>query len=363
MSTQIYLLDGTAKTLSLLDRKWMSDLGFHEPSDLETWLASCKDQLFSRKILWLARQDWPTDDQRSDIIGLSDNGDLVIAELKRARASELAITQVLAYADEYGRKTPERLAQLYFDHSQKTGATELIGKAASLSEAQSRISAHVGDNEVNRGQILLILAEGFEDKALAICDYLRGAITQATFSMELWQYGLYVLGEVDAAKKHVFVLEQVLPPPNVRAQIEAEREDAIARKYARDPERVGFIDDLVRYLNEKGIDARRAHSYVAVIRLDGRELWFNAPRWRLHPRIEIPDSLEADKASTPAGLNRGKDPNAGNWWLEFLDLDGNKLKFASGIGDRVLAVVKALKPVAEAPLSSSATPDGPQANS
>ena len=362
MSTQIYLLDGTAKTLSLLDRKWMSELGFHEPSDLETWLASCKDQLFSRKILWLARQDRPTDDQRSDIIGLSDKGELVIAELKRGQANELAIIQLLAYAAEYSLKTPAQLAQLYFDHSQKTGATELIGKAASLPDAESRISEHVRENaEVNQRQILLILAEGFEDKALAICDYLTRTIREATFLMELWQYGLYVLGEADAAKKHVFVLEQVLPPPSVRAQIEAKREEA--ERYARDPERVAFIDELVRHLSEKGMDARRLYNYQAAIRIHGRDVWFNAQRWLPHPRIVIPDSLEAAESSTPAGLKRGKDPNTSNWWLEFSDLDGNKLKFASEIADRVLAVVKALKPVADTPLGSSATPDGPQAKS
>jgi len=363
MSTQVYLLDGKAKALSLLDRKSMSGLGFREPSDLETWLASCKDQLFSRKILWLARQDWPADDQRSDIIGLSDKGDLIITELKRGEAGEWAVTQVLAYAAEYSRKTPAELTELYFEHSQKTGATSLISKAISSDDAQSRISAHVGAYEVNQSQILLIVAEGFDDKTLAICDYMTRAIGEATFSVELWQYGLFVLGEADAAQKHVFVLEQILPPPSVRAQIEADREDAKAQRYARDPERVGFIDELVRHLNEKGIDARRSYSYYAAIRFEGRELWFNAQRWRLHPRMEVPDSLEVDHASTPSGLIRGKDTGTGNWWLEFSDLDGNKLKFASEIGDRVVTVIKALRPMTEAPATSNPTSEGPQAKS
>ena len=268
MSTQAYLLDGKGKTLSLIDRKSMSELGFSEPGDLETWLASCKDQLFARKILWLARQDWPTDDQRSDIIGLSDNGDLVVAELKRGRASQSAITQVLAYAAEYGPKTPEQLAQLYFEHSQKTGATALIEKAASLNEAQSRISTHVGENEVNQSQILLMVAEGFEDKALAICDYLIRTIGEATFSVELWQYGLFPLPSGDDAKRHMFLLEQILPPPSIRAQIEAEREAAKGKKWARDPKRIEFMNQLVNYLGAKGIPLRRSYGYSGII---GRE--------------------------------------------------------------------------------------------
>src|SRR5579862_8193693 len=121
MSTQAYLLDGSAKKLSLLNRKSMSELGFTEPGDLEAWLASCKDRLFAREILWLARQDSPSDDQRSDIVGLADNGDLVVTELKRGMASESALTQVLGYAAEYKLRTPSQLAELYFEHSQKSG--------------------------------------------------------------------------------------------------------------------------------------------------------------------------------------------------------------------------------------------------
>jgi hypothetical protein len=317
--------------------------------------------LFARNILWLARQDWPTDDQRSDIIGLSNEGDLVVAELKRGRASDSAITQVLAYAAEYGFKTPEQLAQLYFDHSQKTGATELMGKANSLTEAQSRISTHVDDNEVNQSQILLILAEGFEDKALSICDYLTRTIGKATFSMELWQYGLYVLGDTGEAQRQVFVLEQILPPPSVRAQIEAEREDAKAKKYARDPERGAFIDQLVKHLDEKGIDARRSYSYYAAIRLNGKDLWFNAQRSRTHPRIEIPDSLKAGDSPTPPELKTGKDSGANNWWLEFSDLDLNKHKFTPEFGDEIFNIVTTLQSAGEPSAMTKSAPEGSKA--
>jgi hypothetical protein len=356
MSTQAYLLDGKGKTLSLIDRKSMSELGFSEPGDLETWLASCKDQLFARKILWLARQDWPTDDQRSDIIGLSDNGDLVVAELKRGRASESAITQVLAYAAEYGPKTPEQLAQLYFEHSQKTGATALIEKAASLNEAQSRISSHVGENEVNQSQILLMVAEGFEDKALAICDYLIRTIGEATFSVELWQYGVFPLPSGEDAKRHMFLLEQMLPPPSIRAQIEAEREAAKGKKWARDPKRMEFMRELASHLSTKGIalHGSQGQPYSRVIELKGQEVIFQVPRWEPHPWMKLPDSLRLDADLAKHGLQESHDKD-GFWRLEFSDVDAENLNFETKFGDRVISIIADLKPMATPP-SSASTP-------
>ena len=159
MSSQVYRLNPADSSLSLLNSKPMSELGYYEVGDLETWLASCKHQLFSRNVLWIMRQDWAADNQRSDLVGISDKGDLIIAELKRGTASQDAITQVLAYAAEYEPKTPSQLATLYYEHSEKYGSSSLVEKASSELDAQSRISAHVGDNEVNKSQILLILAE------------------------------------------------------------------------------------------------------------------------------------------------------------------------------------------------------------
>ncbi len=117
VASQVYRLDTARKTLTYLNTKPMADLGYYEVSDLETWLASCRHQLFARKILWVTRQDSASDNQRSDIVGLSDKGDLVIAELKRGIASQDAITQVLAYAAEYETNTPDKLDALYYDHS------------------------------------------------------------------------------------------------------------------------------------------------------------------------------------------------------------------------------------------------------
>src|SRR5579862_8876141 len=110
MSSQVYHLDTAGKAMSALTSKSMQELGLLETSDLEIWLSGCRSHLFSRNVLWLMRQDRASADQRSDIVGVSDKGDLIIAELKRGTATQDAITQVLAYASEYEPKTPNELA-------------------------------------------------------------------------------------------------------------------------------------------------------------------------------------------------------------------------------------------------------------
>lgn len=85
MQNSLFVLDPQKKSLALLEQATMTTEGFHEPRDLETWLSSLgpDTQMLGRKILWVSRQDRTTDDQRSDLIGIADDGDLVVAELKR----------------------------------------------------------------------------------------------------------------------------------------------------------------------------------------------------------------------------------------------------------------------------------------
>jgi hypothetical protein len=348
MSSQVYRLDTISKSLSLLNPKPMNDLGYYEVGDLESWLASCKHQLFSRDVLWIMRQDWAADNQRSDIVGLSNKGDLVIAELKRGVASQNTITQVLAYAAEYESKTPDQLGTLYYEHSQKTGASSLVEKAPSESDAQSRISNHVGENEVNKSQILVILAEGFDDRTLAICEYLRRSAGVATFSMELWQYAIHPHQMDTSAGKaeHIFLLEQVLPPPSIRARIEAEREAAKSQKWARDPKRMEFMRELQTYLwnTSSPLTRSQGSSYSGNIKLAGFDLEFGVPRWEEHPSLtRLPPVLALDGDVSGLGLNKGNDTETGTWWLEFADVDANNLKFEARFGDRLLDVLKHLK--------------------
>jgi hypothetical protein len=356
MSSTVFSLDLAKKALAPLQRRSMAELGLTEPYDLEAWLSSSSDGLFDRKILWLARQDRPSEEQRSDLIGIDQLGNVLITELKRGELTEDAVTQALAYAAEYASKSADDLAALFAAHSEKAGATGLVAKATSLDDARSQLSAHVGaGTEVNESQILLLLGEDFTAKALAVCDYLNGASGEARFSFECWRYGLFETPQ----KSHYFVLEQILPPPSVRQAIDEKREASKSKKYARDPVRMEFMRELVGYLWSKNISASRSRgqSYECKVRnaawVEDHELLFSVHTE--HPRLILPNELVFDGAPQGYELVEGKNWD-GRRTLEFIDVDAQGAKFDTAFGDRLVQVVELLKPavVAEAGMDQAA---------
>jgi len=121
MAIDLFRLDPRAKTLRRVSAFSMESIHLTESNDLEAWLASCQDRLFGREILWIARQDRPSHEQRSDIIGVDKNGNLLIAELKRGVVEESAITQALGYTAEYKGRSVEDLQSLFSEQSAKAG--------------------------------------------------------------------------------------------------------------------------------------------------------------------------------------------------------------------------------------------------
>jgi len=178
MQNTLFILDPQKKSLALLNQASMTSEGFQEPKDLETWLSSLgpDTKTFGRKVLWISRQDRTTDDQRSDLIGIADDGDLVLAELKRGQLTDIAIMQALSHAAVYSSKTPDDLASIFLAHSSKVSENRsLVGTVVSLEEARSKISALIGDQgdepiPVNGAQTILLVAEDFASSALKSCD-------------------------------------------------------------------------------------------------------------------------------------------------------------------------------------------------
>lgn len=355
MGVSIFQLDTANRTLKRLARKSLAELGLTEPYDLEAWLASAGGGLFERNVLWIARQDRPTGDERSDLLGVDQEGNLLVTELKRGTLAEDAVTQALGYAAEYAGFTPDQLADLYLAHSVKHGNTGLLSKAASLEDATARLSAQVGtDTEVNEAQILVLVAEDFSAKALAICDYLNNASGEASYSFECWRYSVFK----SADNQSYFALEQILPPPNVRQAIDEKREAAKARRYARDPVRIEFMNGLMGYLNTRAVPATRSRGASYECRLsrpgwtDSDVLTFSVHAG--HPRLILGNTL--DFTGNPSDEQVGKITH----WdsrpaLEFGDIDSSQEKFGPLFGDRLIRVVGNinLKPVASAAPASS----------
>jgi RecB family endonuclease NucS len=175
MSIDLFRLSTETKQLQRIPPLSMSELGFGESYDLEAWLASCPERLFGRNILWIARQERASVEQRSDIIGVDREGNLLITELKKGELEESAVTQALSYAAEYSEKYKfvADLTNVYAEQSKKVGSTGLILRADSEEDASKKLLDHMGpETEMSGTQILILLGEHFSTKALAICDYL-----------------------------------------------------------------------------------------------------------------------------------------------------------------------------------------------
>jgi hypothetical protein len=354
MGTSIFQLDTTNKTLKTLERRFLADLGLTEPYDLEAWLASAKGELFGRRVLWIARQDRPTGDERSDLLGVDQDGDLLVTELKRGTLGEDAVTQALGYAAEYSGLTPDQLAEMYLAHSAKHANAALLSKASSIEDATRRLSSHVGTEiEVNEAQILLLVAEDFSPKALAICDYLSNASGDATYSLECWQYSVFKTAD----DQHYFALEQILPAPNVRETIDEKREATKARKYARDPVRIEFMNGLLAYLSGKGIHAsrHRGASYSCS---------FSRPGWPDDAKLTFSVHFAHPILTLGSTLHFNGDPAAqqvrwaDHWYyeetIEFGDIDSSREKFSPLFGDRLIAVLEKIAPKTAGDVASQA---------
>lgn len=338
MSTAFYSINTETNALTHVPRKPMDSLGFSEPYHLEEWLSTLGQGLFDRQILWLARQDRPSSDQRSDLIGVDQLGNLLIAELKRGTLDEHAVTQALSYAAEYAGRTADELVELYFEHGRKEGATKLVSATSSLEEAQKRLSEHVGsETEVNESQILLLVGEDFAPRALAVCDYMNAAIEQATFSVECWRYGVH-----EATDGSLYLmLEQLLPPPSVRQAIEEKREAAKSGKYLRDPERIKFMYAFMAFLAEKEVQATRnpGESYSCRINRLEQTLTFSVRG--PHPQLVVPAalSLKGNPQQYGVGVKEAGDTKS----LEFLRITMGRDNFTSAIGDEILSALLALE--------------------
>jgi hypothetical protein len=338
MAIDLFRLDPKTKKLHRVSPFSMESLHLTEANDLEEWLASCKDRLFGREILWIARQDRPSHEQRSDIIGVDKNGDLLIAELKRGLVEEGAITQALGYTAEYEEKSAEDLEELFFSQSVKAGSNGLLVRAESLVDAKKRLADHLGPEvEINETQIVIIFGEQFSAKALAICNYLNGVLQPDLCSFECWRYSVHT-----DAGEHFLAIEQLLPPPSARALIEERREESKSRKYARDPVRVAFMQAVMAALSSTPFKAERNRGQSYQCRITNAD-WPKDASVRFsvqekHPALWVPPYATYDETN----LSVEPSNEEGSVPLIFEDVEAGSAQYSEAFEKRLQTILKSL---------------------
>lgn len=339
MNASFFKLELDKKQLRRIPTEAMSSLGLNEPFDLEAWLASAKELLFGRSVLWICRQDSPTADQRSDLVGLNTEGDLIIAELKRGMVDESAVTQGLSYAARYSEFDRSRIEQIYCEHSQKASATGLVLRAESHEKAVQKVRDHIGrDTEINLTQALVLVGESFSSRTLAICQYLASNLGEG-LTIECWQYS--VLRE--ASGSHYFALEQIFPPPSLYSCGDSRTEEMGIKTRGRDSVRMSFMTRLQDFLSSQELfrmTKNKGESYGCRFTRDNWPAPVAFSVHGSHPRLDVPSQLQfMGEGDTNVSKVEGE---TGSGTVTLIGIDCDRAVFDANVQDTIDKVLNGI---------------------
>lgn len=265
---RVYGVDLKSRTATLLPELGLHEIGATEPRDLESWLASAGDSVFGRHVLWLARQDSTTHEDRSDLVGVDENGAVLLAELKNGTVDEAALTQALTYASSYAQYSIDDLAELYLAHSSKKVGSSLFKTCSTLEDATEQIQTLVAAHEdrvVNDRQQILLVGTDFSARCLRVCDYLTQK-SNGGLGVECW--ALRVVGNKSAP---LLVVQRLFPAESADDLVTERLQATGDRKYARDQNRIRFVKAI-----KEALSGWVVHNHVAqTSRSPGRSYGFS----------------------------------------------------------------------------------------
>jgi hypothetical protein len=258
----LFRIDPDSKKVSALEQTDLVSQGFLETKDLEEWLVS-SGNILGRRLLWIARQDRASDEDRSDLLAIDNDAELLVVELKRGYVDMSVFTQAFNYASHYAMLTQDELLERFLENSTHTTQTPLHVRVATDLEARQKFADLTGASEVNESQVLVLIGASFDPRVLGMCDYLNRAVgSDGTISAECWKVALFQDGD-----SHFLQVVQILPTPDLQFQIEELREERRANRYKRDENRIRFMNKFKESARSRGlvISAKRGQSYECSI--------------------------------------------------------------------------------------------------
>ncbi len=160
---------------------------------------------------------------RLDVLGLEDDGRLVVIELKRDRAADTVEMQAIKYAAMVAQFTPDQLARTFADHLTRRG------EPIPADEAKQRLQDHVEgslDSKILRQPRIVLIAGEFLDTTMTTAVWL----TQMGVEVELIRYQAYrTSAEIVISTSRLWPIDEV---ENLVVRPE-EREEAAAEQRER----------------------------------------------------------------------------------------------------------------------------------
>ena len=169
----------------------LAEAGLRERADLQEWIRENPEILGEGVRIvtfefgaWRARDENAAD--RLDLLGLDDDGRLVVAELKRGPAPDTVEMQAIKYAAFASRFTPQTLAE---SHAAYLSAAD--GAPVSVDAAREQLAEHAGgelDPDLLRWPRTALVAASFPARVTAIIRLLvqrKGQERQPVWSGKL----------------------------------------------------------------------------------------------------------------------------------------------------------------------------------
>ena len=204
----VFTVDGSAAQAAIPIT--LAEAGLKERQHLQEWVRAHPQILGSDvMIVTLEFGRWTgktgaLEQDRLDILGLSDDGHLVVVELKRDRAPDTVDMQALKYAALVSRFTMEKLAVVHAEYLSKH-----VGTSVTPNEAAQRLREHTGGlTEEGLGQPrLMLMATEFPKTVTSTMAFLHQKLL---LDVRLVSFQAYKTGS-----EVLITVSQFYPPPKM----------------------------------------------------------------------------------------------------------------------------------------------------
>ncbi|MCB1273306.1 MAG: MGMT family protein [Leucobacter sp.] len=202
--------------------------GLREREHLQEWVIAHPEILGEHVMILTSEYDgWETFDgkrtaNRLDVLGVSNEGQLVVAELKRDRAGDNVQLQAINYAALVARMTPDDVVRVYQEH-RRSRDEELDSEAA-----RKRIEDHCGelDVELLGSPRIVLVASEYSGVTLTAVDWLSTGERGLDITLQRVQAYRLQTGDL------VVTSSQLYPPPAIEERLVGPRKEKEKAKLA-----------------------------------------------------------------------------------------------------------------------------------
>ena len=153
----MYLIDTESNRIKNLTKKTFTELGFRERQHLQEWIANKPEALGEELLIIQKEFDGFNDtNERLDLLGLDQDGNVVVIENKLDDTGKDVTWQVLKYASYCSTLSKEQIKNIYQSYLDKAG----LGEAATdkLSTFYNQEYDEIAINKGNTQRMILVAA-------------------------------------------------------------------------------------------------------------------------------------------------------------------------------------------------------------